>query len=51
MYYGQGLDICWRENYTCPSVEEYKQMAIRSKYSTVPLVGFNCTCELVHFVP
>nr|BAF42691.1 geranylgeranyl diphosphate synthase-2-A-isoform [Nasutitermes takasagoensis] len=26
MYYGQGLDICWRDNNTCPSLEEYMQM-------------------------
>jgi geranylgeranyl diphosphate synthase type 3 len=31
MYYGQGLEIFWRENYTCPSLEEYKQMLKRSK--------------------
>jgi geranylgeranyl diphosphate synthase type 3 len=36
MYYGQGLEIFWRENYTCPSLEEYKEMAKKSKYSTEP---------------
>ena len=34
MYYGQGLEICWRDNYTCPSFEEYKQMAKKSKDMT-----------------
>jgi geranylgeranyl diphosphate synthase type 3 len=50
IYYGQGLQIFWRENYTCPSFEEYKQMIKRSKDSTEPLVGCNCTCELVYFI-
>jgi len=36
MYYGQGLEICWRENYTCPSLEEYKQLIQRSKKRTEP---------------
>jgi geranylgeranyl diphosphate synthase type 3 len=34
MYYGQGLEIFWRENFTCPSLEEYKQMVQKSKDST-----------------
>jgi geranylgeranyl diphosphate synthase type 3 len=34
LYYGQGLEICWRDNYTCPSLEEYKQMIQRSKKRT-----------------
>jgi len=35
-YYGQGLEIFWRDNYTCPSLEEYKQMAKTSKDRTEP---------------
>jgi geranylgeranyl diphosphate synthase type 3 len=35
-YYGQGLDICWRDNYTCPLLEEYKEMIKRSKKRTEP---------------
>jgi geranylgeranyl diphosphate synthase type 3 len=35
-YYGQGLEIFWRDNYTCPSLEEYKQMIKRSKDRTEP---------------
>jgi geranylgeranyl diphosphate synthase type 3 len=31
VYYGQGLEIYWRENYTCPTFEEYKQMVQKSK--------------------
>jgi geranylgeranyl diphosphate synthase type 3 len=34
VYCGQGMEIFWRENYTCPSFEEYKQMVQKSKYST-----------------
>jgi len=35
-YCAQGLEICWRDNYTCPSLEEYKQMIKRSKDRTEP---------------
>jgi geranylgeranyl diphosphate synthase type 3 len=28
---GQGMEIYWRDNYICPSVEEYQQMTKRSK--------------------
>jgi geranylgeranyl diphosphate synthase type 3 len=31
LYHGQGMEIYWRDNYTCPSVEEYQQIAKRSK--------------------
>ena len=31
LYQGQGMEIYWRDNYTCPSVEEYQEMAKRSK--------------------
>jgi geranylgeranyl diphosphate synthase type 3 len=34
LYYGQGLEICWRDNYTCPSLEEYKKIIKRSKDRT-----------------
>lgn len=29
LYRGQGMEIYWRDNYTCPSEEEYRQMVIR----------------------
>jgi geranylgeranyl diphosphate synthase type 3 len=32
-YHGQGMEIYWRDNYMCPSVEEYQEMAKRSKDS------------------
>jgi len=32
----QGLEIGWRDNYTCPSLEEYKQMIKKSKDRTEP---------------
>ena len=50
LYYGQGLEICWRDNYTCPSLEEYKQMAKRSKDRTEPWVGFTWIYELAYFI-
>lgn len=31
LHRGQGMEIYWRDNYTCPSVEEYQQMTKRSK--------------------
>ena len=36
MYYGQGLEIYWCDNYTCPSLVEYKQMIKKSKDRTEP---------------
>jgi hypothetical protein len=39
------LEIYWRENYTCPTFDEYKKMVYKSKDSTELWVGFNCTCE------
>ncbi|GFG39107.1 hypothetical protein Cfor_12241, partial [Coptotermes formosanus] len=29
MHWGQGLEIYWRDNYICPSFDEYKDMAKR----------------------
>jgi geranylgeranyl diphosphate synthase type 3 len=31
LHQGQGMEIYWRENYICPSVEEYQEMVKRSK--------------------
>jgi len=31
VYHGTGMDIYWRDNNTCPSVEEYQEVAKRSK--------------------
>jgi len=31
-YHGQGMYIYLRDNYTCPTVEEYKEIANRSKH-------------------
>jgi hypothetical protein len=41
VYNGQGLEIYWRDNNMCPTLEEYKQMVKRSKDRTEPQVGFN----------
>jgi len=35
-YYVQGLDIYWRDNCTCPLIEEYMQMIKKSKKRTEP---------------
>ncbi|XP_046981203.1 geranylgeranyl pyrophosphate synthase isoform X2 [Schistocerca americana] len=29
LHRGQGMELYWRDNFTCPSEEEYKQMTIR----------------------
>src|SRR5260364_184134 len=29
LHQGQGLDIYWRDNYTCPTEEEYKAMVLQ----------------------
>ena len=31
LYNGIGMDVYWRDNYTCPSVEEYQEMAKKSE--------------------
>ena len=31
LYHGQGMEIYWRDNHTCPSVKEYKEIAKKSK--------------------
>jgi geranylgeranyl diphosphate synthase type 3 len=31
LYCGQGMEIYWRDNFTCPSVEEYQEMVMKSK--------------------
>nr|CAI5847952.1 unnamed protein product [Callosobruchus analis] len=50
LYRGQGMEIYWRDNFTCPSEEDYKQMVIRSKslkdspfssFSFYPIVFLN----------
>jgi geranylgeranyl diphosphate synthase type 3 len=35
-YYSQGLEIFWRDNYTCPSLEEYMQIVKKSKKRREP---------------
>lgn len=29
LYRGQGMEIYWRDNFTCPTEEDYKQMVVR----------------------
>lgn len=33
---GQGMDMYWKDNFICPTEEEYKIMAVRSKCSCFP---------------
>jgi geranylgeranyl diphosphate synthase type 3 len=32
LWRGQEMEIYWRDNHTCPSEEEYLEVAKRSKY-------------------
>lgn len=32
LHRGQGMEIYWRDNFQCPSEEEYRSMTIRSKF-------------------
>lgn len=31
LHRGQGIEIYWRDNFQCPSEEEYKEMTIKSE--------------------
>jgi geranylgeranyl diphosphate synthase type 3 len=31
LYHGQGMEVYWRDNHTCPSVEQYMEIAMKSK--------------------
>lgn len=31
LHRGQGMDIYWRDSFTCPTEEEYKEMVRKSK--------------------
>jgi geranylgeranyl diphosphate synthase type 3 len=31
-FQGQGMEIYWRDNYKCPTIEEYQDMIKKSKY-------------------
>ena len=41
LHRGQGMDIYWRDSYTCPTEDEYKEMVQRSK-CVLPLNGIIC---------
>jgi hypothetical protein len=46
-YQGQGMDTYWRDNYTCPTVEEYQDMAKKSKYRVRTKSSFKRTWVLI----
>uniref|UniRef100_T1H7T2 Geranylgeranyl pyrophosphate synthase n=1 Tax=Rhodnius prolixus TaxID=13249 RepID=T1H7T2_RHOPR len=35
LHRGQGMEIYWRDNFTCPTEDEYKTMTIKSKNSRI----------------
>ena len=37
IYHGQAMEIYWRDNHTCPTVKEYKEIAKRSKDMVRPM--------------
>jgi geranylgeranyl diphosphate synthase type 3 len=40
LHRGQGMEIYWRDNYTCPSVDEYQEMVKRSKNRVIAMSRF-----------
>jgi geranylgeranyl diphosphate synthase, type III len=38
LHRGQGMEIYWRDNYACPTEEEYRDMTKRSAYNHVQFV-------------
>ncbi len=36
LHQGQGMDIYWRDSYTCPTEQQYKDMVIKSMYNIKP---------------
>ena len=48
LHRGQGMDIYWRDSYSCPTEDEYKEMVQRSKclyYLTALRTSFKSTCK------
>lgn len=37
LHRGQGMEIYWRDNFQCPSEDEYKEMTIKSEYKGIIL--------------
>lgn len=49
LHRGQGMEIYWRDNYTCPTEEEYKKMTVRS-INSIKLY-YHYECSLIYSVP
>jgi len=50
LHRGQGMDIFWRDNFTCPSEADYKIMTIRS--NIICIVMCNIICNIMcTFIP
>ena len=45
LHRGQGMDIYWRDSYTCPTEDEYREMVKRSKYCQ------HCKWSCFHLLP
>ncbi|KAF0769180.1 geranylgeranyl pyrophosphate synthase [Aphis craccivora] len=39
LHRGQGMEIYWRDNYTCPTEDEYKKMTIRISWAPIKTGG------------
>lgn len=46
LHRGQGMEIYWRDNYTCPTEDEYKKMTIRSNKTTI-YYNFKIDCKKI----
>jgi Polyprenyl synthetase len=40
LHRGQGMEIYWRDNYACPTEEEYRDMTKRSAYKSRVICHF-----------
>jgi len=50
LWRGQGMEIYWRDNHTCPSEEEYLEMIKRSKYRVRAMSRISWTCVLLKYL-
>ncbi|KAG8233166.1 hypothetical protein J437_LFUL012591 [Ladona fulva] len=46
LHRGQGMEIYWRDSFTCPSEEEYKKMTIMSKMPSICIFNFEYAFHL-----
>ena len=45
LHRGQGKDIYWRDNYICPTEEEYMEMVRQSTYINLVIIFLKLCCD------